>query len=40
MGASQMHPNDGHMASNSIVQALRGEDMTIHQDDVVCGLAA
>ena len=25
-----MHPNDGHVASNFVVQALRGEDITIY----------
>jgi UDP-glucuronate decarboxylase len=28
----RMHPNDGRVVSNFIVQALRGEDITIHGD--------
>ncbi len=28
----RMHPNDGRVVSNFIVQALRGEDVTIHGD--------
>ena len=28
----RMHPNDGRVVSNFIVQALRGEDVTIYGD--------
>lgn len=28
----RMHPNDGHVVSNFIVQALRGEDITLYGD--------
>jgi UDP-glucuronate decarboxylase len=28
----RMHPNDGRVVSNFIVQALRGEDITIYGD--------
>ena len=28
----RMHPNDGRVVSNFIVQALKGEDLTIYGD--------
>lgn len=28
----RMHPNDGRVVSNFIIQALRGEDITIYGD--------
>jgi UDP-glucuronate decarboxylase len=32
MSSPRMHPNDGRVVSNFIVQALRGEDITIYGD--------
>lgn len=29
---SRMHPNDGSVVSNFIVQAIKGEDITIYGD--------
>ena len=29
-----MHPNDGRVVSNLIVQALKGEDITIYGDGI------
>merc|ERR1711892_1102672 len=33
-----MHPYDGRVVSNFIVQAIKGEDITVYVDDLVDGL--